>query len=320
MLNRGYTWRGPALAAPEKSSIGRGAMAVARAAQKFWEHGDLFSGAAISYYALFSLLPLALLLLLALQTLYSSEVVMRNLGRLFGLARADIVFETVRGAYAEHQSLGWVGFVTLVLAAAGVFSAVQAALDRVWEVRGRTVLARFLIGILIMAASLLIFLGLLVGTALTFRLIRTTLIGEWLGWPRIPPRGTRNALGIASALSQFTIFWTGYRFLPNVPVRWRDALPGALIAAGIWHGIAYLLGWYLGWVVDYTTLYHSLGAILALLVWVYGLSCTFLFGAEIVAQRTPWPGGGTAARWREPLPSAAPVREGPPSLRGTIPR
>ena len=320
MLNRGYTWRGPALAAPEKSSIGRGAMAVARAVQKFWEHGDLFSGAAISYYALFSLLPLALLLLLALQTLYSSEVVMRNLGRLFGLARADIVFETVRGAYAEHKSLGWVGFVTLVLAAAGVFSAVQAALDRVWEVRGRTVLARFLIGILIMAASLLIFLGLLVGTALTFRLIRTTLIGEWLGWPRIPPRGTRNALGIASALSQFTIFWTGYRFLPNVPVRWRDALPGALIAAGIWHGIAYLLGWYLGWVVDYTTLYHSLGAILALLVWVYGLSCTFLFGAEIVAQRTPWPGGGTAARWREPLPSAAPVREGPPSLRGTIPR
>ena len=315
MLNRGHTWRGPALASPEKSSIGRGAMAVARAVQKFWEHGDLFSGAAIIYYALFSLLPLALLLLLALQTLYSSETVTRNLGRLFGLTRADIVFETVRGAYAEHQSLGWVGFVTLVLAAAVVFSAVQAALDRVWEVRGRTVLTRFLIGILIMAASLLIFLGMLVGTALTFRLIRTTLIGEWLGWPRIPPRGTRNALGIASALSQFTIFWTGYRFLPNVPVRWRDALPGALIAACIWHGIAYLLGWYLGWVVDYTTLYHSLGAILALLVWVYGLSCTFLFGAEIVAQRTSWPGGRSAAKWREPVPPAAPAVEGPPSPR-----
>ncbi len=313
MLNRGLTWRSPALSVPEKPSFGRIAMAVARAVQKFWEHGDLFSGAAISYYALFSLLPLALLLLLALQALYSSEIVMRNLGRLFGLTRADIVFETVRGAYAEHQSLGWVGFVTLVLAAAGVFSAVQAALDRVWEVRGRTVQHRFLIGILIMAASLLIFLGMLLGTVLTFRLIRTTLIGEWLGWPRIPPRGTRNALGIASALSQFTIFWTGYRFLPNVPVRWRDALPGALIAAGIWHGIAYLLGWYLGWVVDYTTLYHSLGAILALLVWVYGLSCTFLFGAEIVAQRTPWPGGRSAPKWRDPVPSAAPVGEGPPS-------
>src|SRR6516162_11376720 len=100
MLNRGLTWRSPALSTPGKPSVGWGAAALARAAQKFWEHGDLFSGAAISYYALFSLLPLALLLLLALQTLYSSEVVMRNLGRLFGLARADIVFETVRGAYA----------------------------------------------------------------------------------------------------------------------------------------------------------------------------------------------------------------------------
>ena len=290
-------------------------MTLARAVRKFWEHGDLFSGAAISYYALFSLLPLALLLLLALQTVYSSEAVMRNLGRLFGLTRADILFETVRGAYAEHQSLGWVGFVTLVLAAGGVFSAVQAALDRVWEVRGRTVQARFRIGILIMAASLLIFLGMLVATALTFRVIRTTLIGEWLGWPRIPSRGTRSALGIATALSQFAIFWTGYRFLPNVPVRWRDALPGALIAAAIWHGIAYLLGWYLGWVVDYTSLYHSLGAILALLVWVYSLSGTFLFGAEIVAQRTPWPGGSSAAKWSEALPSTAPAGEGPPSLR-----
>lgn len=315
MLNRGLTWRSPALSTPETPSVGWGAVGLARAVRKFWEHGDLFSGAAISYYALFSVLPLALLLLLGLQTVYSSEAVMRNLGRLFGLTRADILFETVRGAYAEHQSLGWVGFATLVLAAAGVFSAVQAALDRVWEVRGRTMLARFLIGIVIMAASLLIFLGMLVGTVLMFRLIRATLIGEWLGWPRIPPRGTRNALGIATALSQFTIFWTGYRFLPNVPVRWRDALPGALIAAAIWHGIAYLLGWYLGALVDYTTLYHSLGAILALLVSVYALSCTFLFGAEIVALRTPWPGGRSAAKWREPVPPAAPVVEGPRSPR-----
>jgi membrane protein len=314
MLTRDQTWRIPSLPLPQQAAA-RLAGALVRAVQKFWEHGDLFSSAAISYYALFSMLPLAILLLLGLQTLYSSDAVMRNLSRLFGLPPSDILFTTVRGAYAEQQSLGWVGIATLVVAAAGVFSAIQAALDRVWEVRGRALPARFMVGILIMAASLLIFLSLLVATALTFRLIRTSLIGTWLGWPRVPPPGTRSAAGIASALAQFGIFWTGYRFLPSVPVRWRDALPGALLAAVVWHAIAYLLGWYLGWVADYTTLYHSLGAILALLVSVYGLSCTFLFGAEFVAQRTPWPAGRSAAAWREPVPSRPAAQEGSLSPR-----
>ena len=49
--------------------------------------------------------------------------------RLFGLPPSDILFMTVRGAYAEQQSLGWVGIATLVVAAAGVFSAIQAALE-----------------------------------------------------------------------------------------------------------------------------------------------------------------------------------------------
>jgi membrane protein len=280
----------------------------ARVLEKFWEHGDLFSSAAISFYALFSLLPLVILFLVGLQVFVPYELVQRNLGRLFGLTESDLVLMTVRDAYAQEATLGWLGAVTLVFAAAGVFSSVQVALDRIWECRGRVVHLRFLVGIMAMTASLVIFLGMLLATVFVFRLIRTSVVGAWLGWPQTPPRGAGNVLAITTWLAQFVIFWTGYRFLPNVPVRWRDALPGALSAALVWHAIAYGLGWYLGTVGDYTTLYHSLGGIVALVLWVYGLSASFLLGGEFVAQRTLWPRGRGDPRWRQPLQGPPPAR------------
>jgi membrane protein len=286
-----------------------------RAVYKFWEHGDLFAGAAISFYALFSLLPLTVLLLTGLQFLFPGDRVMRGMGRLFGLADTDVVLRTIRGAFSAEGSMGWFGIATLVLAATGVFAALQVALDRVWECRGRIFHIRFSVGVLTMVVSLLIFLGVLVGTFFAFRFIRTSVVGGWLGWPRTPPRGTGNALSIATALAQFGIFWAAYRFLPNVPVRWRDAFPGALLASVIWHPIAYGLSWYLASIADYNTLYHSMSAVVVLLVWVYGLSCTFLLGAEFVAQRTLWPQGRGAAQWLQPVQAPSPGGQGPPPAR-----
>jgi len=257
-----------------------------RALQKFWEHGDLFSSAAISFYALFSVLPLVMLFLVALQTVIPYERVEHNLGRLFGLTETDLVLRTVRDAYDQQGALGWIGAVTLIVAATGVFTAVQIALDKVWEIRGRGVHVRFLVGVLTMTLSLFIFVGMLLASVIVFRFIRTSVIGEWLGWPQTAPRGTGNAWTLTTWLAQFGIFWTGYRFLPSARVRWRDALPGAVVAALVWHAIAFALSWYLGTVAEFTTLYHSLAAIVALMVWVYGLSASFLLGAEFVALRT----------------------------------
>ena len=93
-----------------------------------------------------------------------------------------------------------------------------------------------------------------------------------------------RALSLTAAVAQFGIFWMGYRFLPGMPVRWRDAWPGALLAVILWQLTGYVLGVYLSSIPTYALLYNRLGAVLALLTWVYALACTFLFGAEFVAQ------------------------------------
>jgi membrane protein len=272
-------------------ALPRFGIALRRAFERFWRHGDLFPAAAISFYAIFSLLPLAILFLVSLQVLFGPAApIARNIGRIFGgLSDSDILLRTIREAYTQHGRLGWLGGVTLIAAAAGVFGAVQTALNRVWEVPGRHFHLQFLFGVLMMATSLLVFLGMIMLIVMTMRFLRAGEVGMLLGHPRLPRSGPLSGLSISTGVAQFFVFWVGYRLLPNVRIRWRDAWLGAAAAAVLWHIIAIGLGWYLATVADYNTLYHQVQAIMVLLVWVYALACCFLFGAEFVAEWTPYP-------------------------------
>jgi membrane protein len=275
-----------------RGAVRRAGRTFVRAGGRFIRHGDLFPAAAISYYAIFSLLPLAILLLVSLQLIFNvpAATLSKNMGRLFGgLTDTDILLRTVRDAYTQHARLGWFGAVALIAAAAGVFSAVQVALNRVWEVPGRHFHLQFLLGIVMMATSLLVFLGVLVLIIYTMRFLRFSEVGALLGHPRLPSSGPLSGLSITTAVAQFVVFWVGYRMLPNVRVRWRDAWLGAVVGALLWHIITIGLGWYLAAVSDYSTLYHQVEAIMALIIWVYALACCFLFGAEFVAEWTPYP-------------------------------
>ncbi len=285
-------------------TVRRAGVTFARAAERFWRHGDLFPAAAISFYAIFSLLPLAILLLVTLQLIFPAEAISKNMGRLFGgLADTDILLRTIREAYTQHGRLGWLGGVALVAAAAGVFSAVQVALNRVWEVPGRHFHLQFLLGVLMMATSLLVFLGILLLLFVTMRFLRFSEVGALLGHPRLPSSGPASGLSITTAAAQFVVFWVGYRMLPNVRIRWRDAWLGALVAATLWHAIGLGIGWYLAVVSEYSTLYHQVQAIMVLLIWVYALACCFLFGAEFVAEWTPYP--HVIREVEEPTPAAS---------------
>jgi membrane protein len=279
------------------SPVRRADATFVRALERFWRHGDFFPAAAISFYALFSLLPLAILLLVSLQFIINvfiahvpADVFTRNMGRLFGgLTDTNILLRTIRTAYVQHGRLGWLGGIALIGAAAGVFNAVQYALNRVWEVPGRHFHLQFLLGILMIATSLLVFVGVLMAIVTTMRFLRVSEVGAVLGHPRLPQSGPASGLSITTAVAQFVVFWVAYKMLPNVRIRWRDTWLGALIAAILWHVIVIGIGWYLAYVSDYSTLYNQVQTIMALLIWVYALACCFLFGAEFVAEWTPYP-------------------------------
>jgi membrane protein len=68
---------------------------------------------------------------------------------------------------------------------------------------------------------------------------------------------------------------------------WHSVLPGATLATGLWFSSTLLFGWYLQHYADYSLIYGSLGAAIALLVWMYMVSLVVLVGAEFNAMLFP---------------------------------
>jgi membrane protein len=68
---------------------------------------------------------------------------------------------------------------------------------------------------------------------------------------------------------------------------WHSVIPGATLATGLWFSATLLFGSYLRHYADYSIFYGSLGAGIALLVWMYMVSLIILVGAEFNAMLFP---------------------------------
>lgn len=73
-----------------------------------------------------------------------------------------------------------------------------------------------------------------------------------------------------------------YRFGPDLPPELRQGSiwPGALIATGIWMAATVGFVWYVRNLANYNVMYGSIGAVIALLVWLYLLMVSVLLGCE----------------------------------------
>src|ERR1700730_13988422 len=68
---------------------------------------------------------------------------------------------------------------------------------------------------------------------------------------------------------------------------WHSVSPGSTLATGLWFASSLLFGFYLRHYADYSIIYGSLGAGIALLVWMYMVSLVVLVGAEFNAMLFP---------------------------------
>jgi membrane protein len=68
---------------------------------------------------------------------------------------------------------------------------------------------------------------------------------------------------------------------------WHSVIPGATLATVLWFSVTVGFRAYLQHFGDFTTIYGSLGAVMALLVWMYLISLVVLVGAEFNALLFP---------------------------------
>lgn len=92
---------------------------------------------------------------------------------------------------------------------------------------------------------------------------------------------------VTSVLAIFTLVivtsWL-YRFAPGHKNRWHRVWPGAFVATSLWSLATLGFGWYVRNIATYNIMYGSIGAAIALLIWMYLLSLIALFGCAYNAE------------------------------------
>ena len=239
--------------------------------------------AAISYRALFSLVPLATFVAMILaQVLSSSRADRRDLvsaiADQFDLSsRGAVKLDALITSVPSPWSLA--GMVALGLAlwgATGVMSSIQKTLAVVFDdgasrslIRGRLVSA-----LLVLGALTLILLAAVVSMLESVARNLSANVAEALDWQ---PPGFGVLLGVVlPAAVSFLVFVLLYRYLPRHRPGWRAALLGGAAAALGYQAVQVGLGWYLAGPADFTAVYGSASTVFAFLFSVYLSASAFV--------------------------------------------
>jgi membrane protein len=114
----------------------------------------------------------------------------------------------------------------------------------------------------------------------------------WLPWIGQHPHLDQWAL-VAGQILGYAIAFCAFVFVaallyyvgPNRKQSFEGVIPGAILATSLWMAATLAVAWYFQHVTNYNVLYGSVGAGLALLLWMYVLGLVALFGCEFNAAR-----------------------------------
>jgi len=244
-------------------------------------------GAAISYYTVFSLAPLLVIVIAIAGAAFGREAVQGlisdQLSGLMGPRGAEMVEGLVASASDTDRGLvaGLISFFVLLLGATTVFAELQSALDRIWKVPE----AKKPSGIFGLLRARLLSFGLILGVAflLMVSLVVSATLAAFGGWAGTLMPGWETVLqllNLAVSLGILTVLFAMiFKLMPSTPVSWRDVWVGAFVTAILFEVGKLLIGLYIG-KSGMTESFEAAGALVILLAWVYYAAQIFLLGAE----------------------------------------
>jgi membrane protein len=261
--------------------------AVVRTYEDVDRNHTLQVAAALSYYFVMALFPALVLLSAFVAYLPVPDLFNQALNLMsrfvpedgMGLVRrvlADVITPN-RDVFLSFGLLG-----ILWTAAGGFANAIEAlniAYDveetrPFWKTRLLAVGLTFLIGFLLLVALAVMIVGTRFGEWLAYH-AHLSQVWVWI-WPYIH---WTLAIGFTVLAVEALYF-----LAPNVKQRFWATLPGALISVGCWIGLSFLLGLYFRRFATFNKTYGTLGAAVALMVWLYWSSFAMLVGAEFDAE------------------------------------
>ncbi len=240
--------------------------------------------AAMAYYFVLALFPALVLLSAVVSYLPVNDVLNQVVNLVGGVVPADSM-KIIR-YFVDHvivpnrATLLSFGILGTMWSASGGFASAIEALDVAYEVEeGRPfwVTRPLAIGLTLLVGILFViaFAVMIVGPEFGQRLAEHHKL-SWMfasAWPYIH--------WVVSF--SFTVLAVEFLYFiaPNVKQRFWNTLPGALLSVSCWVGLSYVLGIYFRSFAHFSKTYGALGAIVALMVWLYWNGFIMLLGAEL---------------------------------------
>jgi membrane protein len=285
----------------------RGARILGEAVREYLDDRCPQLAASISYYALFSVFPLTILLVAGFGLVTSeesarrevTEFVLANLPLSEGGGRREIA-STLDRVTGNAGAFGVVGVAGLVFSASGLMGSLRHGLSRAFDVEERRapLLGKLLDVALVLAVGVVIGLSLVLTLVERLAVSAASELSAALGSAlSFLPRAMLALGQLTPVLLAVAVFTFLYRFVPARELRWRDCLAGAVPAGVGYELVKTAFSFYVENFASYGAVYGSIAAVIAFAFFVFVSANVFLLGAELVAV----------------LPSAmrAPLEDGP---------
>jgi membrane protein len=254
-----------------------------------FDDGCLSTAKGAAYSALLSFFPVltsAATILVQTRAEFVARTIEDALSEIVPPDSEPLVVQQFRIAGTRHNSLLIVAGVISLWAASGVIKSLIEGFHAAYRVpRNRNffhssaVAMALVLGVAIpvLCASLLVVFGGQAERAV-------------LNWIKVDPQSSvwqwfTRLVRYSIAFATTVLVTAGlYYFGPYRRQRWRYVLPGAVVATLLWLVATSVFAWYARNIANYNVMYGSVGAGIAILVWMYLMAIISLIGCEFNAE------------------------------------
>lgn len=243
-------------------------------------------GAALAYYTLLSIAPLVILIVaicgLAFDKNTAEHQLLDQVHSMVGPSAAKAMQSVLDNAHQKSSGIvaSVLALVTLLFGASGVFLELRDSLNTIWNAPPRPSSAwRHFIWQRVVSFGMVLALGFLLLVSLLLSATLAVIIKFFEGY--LPLRAAiwgEVANFIVPLVAISILFALIFKFVPEVPIHWRDVVIGAVATAVLFEIGKALLAFYFA-TAAVGSAYGAAGSLVAFMVWIYYSAQIFFFGA-----------------------------------------
>ncbi|MFL9842980.1 YihY/virulence factor BrkB family protein [Flavobacterium rhizosphaerae] len=270
-----------------KKSLKNGFTILKKAGAGFMLDKGLKLSASLSYYTVFSLAPLLLLIISITSAVFGRDAiegrVFSELNDLLGDKAADQIQVVIRNMELSGKTTISliIGAITLVILATTVFGEIQDSINMIWKIRAKPkkgwlklLKDRLQSGSIIIGLGFLLIVSLIINGALV---ALNDILKQY--FPNVTLVIFNAANIIIGFLVIMTLFGVIFKVLPDARIKWKDVRAGAFFTACLFMLGRYLIGLYIS-TTGAGSPYGAAGSLIIILLWVYYTAAIMYFGAE----------------------------------------